>query len=155
MAAPLHSDLVEGTPTVWPGGPLVLWRVAVGGGLAGAGGLLGRQGRLHGLLDEGVQVSGGRGGAAAVDQRLALRTRPRVADGACRGGLAAPALGRGWVGARRVTCWHVSSRPPFSTGRAAFTASGATPSDQSWSSLYGRGCRGCASLLYRLHPWGL
>src|SRR5262249_35710061 len=37
----------------------------------------------------------------------------------------------------------------------AFTASGATSSDQSWSSLYDRGCRGCASLLYRLHPWGL
>src|SRR5262252_3954786 len=32
-----------------------------------------------------------------------------------------------WVGARRVTLQHVSSRPPFSTGRAAFTASGAAP----------------------------
>ena len=32
-----------------------------------------------------------------------------------------------WVGARRVTLRHVSSRPPFSTGRAAFTASGAAP----------------------------
>src|SRR5215510_3267016 len=32
-----------------------------------------------------------------------------------------------WVGARRVTLRHVSSRPPLSTGRAAFTASGAAP----------------------------
>src|SRR5882724_1231268 len=32
-----------------------------------------------------------------------------------------------WVGARRVTLRHVSSRPPFSTGRAALTASGAAP----------------------------
>jgi prevent-host-death family protein len=32
-----------------------------------------------------------------------------------------------WVGARRVTLRHVSSRPPFSPGRAAFPASGAAP----------------------------
>ena len=32
-----------------------------------------------------------------------------------------------WVGARRGPLRHVSSRPPFSTGRAAFTASGAAP----------------------------
>ena len=33
----------------------------------------------------------------------------------------------GWVGTRRVAYEYVSSSPPFSTGRAAFTASGSTP----------------------------
>ena len=34
---------------------------------------------------------------------------------------------RSWVGTRRVPLLHVSSSPPFSTGRAAFTAHGSTP----------------------------
>jgi integrase len=39
----------------------------------------------------------------------------------------------GWVGARRVTLRHVSSRPPFRTVLEAFTSYGSTLPDQSWS----------------------
>ena len=42
------------------------WPLA-GGRLAGAGGLLGRQGLLHGLLDQGLQVGGWRGGRRLWD----------------------------------------------------------------------------------------
>jgi len=38
-----------------------------------------------------------------------------------------------WVGARRVTLRHVSSRPPFRTVLEAFTSYGSALSDQSWS----------------------
>jgi hypothetical protein len=43
----------------------------------------------------------------------------------------------GWVGARRVTLRHVSSRPPFSTGHAPFKASGAAPPIHSPSKVLG------------------
>jgi hypothetical protein len=62
MAAPLHRDLVEVTPPVWPAAPRVLWRVALGRRRASAGRLLCRQDLLHGLLEQGLQSPGGVGG---------------------------------------------------------------------------------------------
>ena len=59
MAAPLHRDLVEGTPPVWPAAPRVLWRVALGRRRASAGRLLCRQDLLHGLREQGLQSPGG------------------------------------------------------------------------------------------------
>src|SRR5256885_16732558 len=56
IAAPLHGDLVEVTPAFRPGGRLGLRRLAVGGGMAVARELLGRQGLVDGPPDEGLQV---------------------------------------------------------------------------------------------------
>src|SRR5215813_15496068 len=62
IAALFHGDLMQRAPICRARGRRGRWRCNVGGGLAGAGGLLGCQGLLHGLLDQGLQVGGWRGG---------------------------------------------------------------------------------------------
>src|SRR5215471_6424287 len=58
IAALFHRHLMQRAPVCRTGGWRGRGRHAVTGCLAGAGGLLGRQGLLHGLLDEGLRVGG-------------------------------------------------------------------------------------------------
>ncbi len=67
-------------PVCWARGWRGRGRRTGGRRLAGAGGRLGRQGLLHGLLDAGLQVGGWRGGRLWDSGRPCRRGRTLLAE---------------------------------------------------------------------------